>query len=496
MRRGNVNIQLVILVIYISLLVVVSVIANRIQSKHGSGAAEYLLAGRKLPALMIATMLAGLAIGGASTVGVAQNAYTQGLSAGWYNAAWGVAGIVVGIFAAKYLRRIEVVTIPEMMGKMFGPGARILGAIAQLLIMMVITSLQYVAGGAVLAALLPDIFTFHSGMVATAALFVGIAVAGGYLAGGLASVINVIVIYGGICAALISSLNSVGGMENLVISMPVGAPWFDWVSGVGIAVVAAWMVVMVTQAFSVQAISQIAFAARDEKAAQKGFILGGMIIIPVGFLCAMFGIIAAYKFPGLQNSAMALPTLMTSISPLIGGIFLAALWAADISTAVALLLGSVTLVLEDIWKRISHRTLSEKQEILVSRIIILFVSAFTFILAITSVSILKTITSALAVMVSFTILILVNLIAPRLCKRISGFWTILTSLLIWVAWTFIPQVRIVPHVIYLEWPVCLGVFLLTSILGKEPAHDILESKRKEELPHIELNKGEALIEEV
>ena len=42
----------------------------------------------------------------------------------------------------------------DMMGKMFGPGARILGALGQLVIMMVITSLQYVAGGAVLAALL------------------------------------------------------------------------------------------------------------------------------------------------------------------------------------------------------------------------------------------------------------------------------------------------------------------------------------------------------
>lgn len=469
------NIQLLILVVYISLLIGVSVIANRIQSRIHGGAAEYLLAGRKLPAFMVATMLAGLAIGGVSTVGVAQNAYTKGLSAGWYNAAWGTAGIVVGIFAAKFLRRIEVVTIPEMMGKMFGPGARVLGALAQLLIMMVITSLQYVAGGAVLAALLPGIFTFHTGMIATALLFVGITLAGGYLAGGLASVINVVVIYGGIIAALVASLSSVGGIDQLAISMPAGAPWFDWVSGVGLAVVAAWMVVMITQAFSLQAISQVAFAAKDEKAAQKGFILGGIIILPAGFLCAMFGVIAASRFPGLENSAMALPTLMTSISPLIGGIFLAALWAADISTAVGLLLGSTTLVMEDIWKRINPGAISKDREVVISRFIVLVVSAFTFVLALTAVSILKMVTSALAVMVSFTILILVNIFIPRICKRISGFWTILTSLVIWVTWTFVPEIRIVPHVIYLEWPACLAVFALTSLLGKEPAGRILPS---------------------
>lgn len=472
------NVQLLILVVYITLLVAVSIVANRIQSRIHGGAVEYLLAGRKLPVIMVATMLAGIAIGGVSTVGVAQNAYTKGLSAGWYNAAWGIAGIIVGIFAAKYLRRMEVITIPEMMGKMFGPGARVLGALGQLVIMMVITSLQYVAGGAVLAALLPGVFSFHSGMLATAIIFVGIAISGGYLAGGLASIINVIVIYAGICAALVASLSSVGGLHHLAISMPAGTPWFGWVSGIGLAVVAAWMVVMITQAFSLQAISQIAFAAKDEKAAQKGFILGGIIIIPAGFLCAIFGIIAAFKFPGLQNSAMALPTLMTSISPFVGGIFLAALWAADISTAIALLLGSVTLVLEDIWKKIVPAKMSKDREVLASRIIILVISAFTFMLAVTSVSILKTITSALAVTASFTILILANIFVPKLCKKSSGFWTILVSLVIWIVWTLVPQARIAPHIIYLEWPLCLAVFAATSIFDKEPAGDILAMNRE------------------
>lgn len=42
------NVQLLILVVYIAMLVAVSIIANRIQSKLHGGAAEYLLAGRFL----------------------------------------------------------------------------------------------------------------------------------------------------------------------------------------------------------------------------------------------------------------------------------------------------------------------------------------------------------------------------------------------------------------------------------------------------------------
>ncbi len=462
------NVKVAILVLYILTLAGITAFAAKIQKKDQGGAIGYLLAGRNLPTIMVATMLAGLAIGGASTVGVAQNAYTRGLSAGWYNAAWGTAGIAVGLLAAGFLRKSRMTTISQMMGTLYGPGARILGALGQLLIMMVITSLQYVAGGAVLSAILPDIFSFQTGMMATAALFVGVALIGGYLAGGIANVINVIVIYLGIGAALIASINGAGGLEKLSLSLPADGPWFDPVSGVGIMMIVAWMVVMVTQAFSVQAISQIAFAARDEQTARRGFILGGVIILPAGFLCAVFGIIAASRFPGLENSAMALPTLVASISPLVGGVFLAALWAADISTAVGLLLGSSTLFLEDIVKHTLPESAWKGREVFVSRLVILTVSALTYYLALTSVSILKSVTTGLAITTSFTLLILSRQFFPGACKRANGFWTILASILVWLAWTFIPATHVVPHVIYLEWPICLGVFALTSLLGKAP----------------------------
>jgi SSS family solute:Na+ symporter len=463
-----VNVQLVILIVYALILAAISAAASKMRQQAKGEALEYLLAGRRLPAVVVAAMLAGLAIGGVSTVGVAQDAYVRGLSAGWYNAAWGISGIVVGVFAASFLRRSGVTTIPEMMGRLYGKKARFVGAIAQLLVLMVITSLQYVAGGAILTAILPTVFTFQTGMIATALLFVGIAFIGGYWAGGISNIVNVIVIYVGIVAALIASAGRFGGWEAITANLPAGGPWFDWVSGAGIAMIAAWMAVMLTQCFSVQAISQIAFAAKDEKTARLGFILGGIIIMPAGFLCALFGVIAAAQFPGLEKAAMALPTLATQINPFVGGLFLAGLWAADISTAVALLLGSATLVLEDIVKAVLPAKALEGREILYSRGVILIVSLGTFFLALTAANILRTVTTALAITASFTLLILARLFVPAFCRRANGFWTILTSLVVWVLWTFLPAFRITPHIIYLQWPLCLAAFLVTSILDKEP----------------------------
>lgn len=473
------NIQLIILIAYITLLFGVSFKALDMQKKSkAKGAMAYLLAGRNFSPVMVAAMLAGLAIGGASTVGVAQNAYTKGLSAGWYNAAWGVAGIAAGLVAAGFFRRMNVRTVPEMMGRMFGPGARVLGAVAQLVIQMVITSLQYVAGGAILTALLPDVFTFQTGMMATAAIFIGVTLIGGYLAGGLVNVINVVVIYGGIIAALVSSSSNFGGFDAMIAQLPPSDIWMSWTSGMGTAMIFAWMAVMITQGFSVQAINQIAFAARDEKSARMGFILGGVIILPVGFLCALFGVMAAARFPGLENSAMALPTLVTTISPAIGGLLLAGLWAADISTAVGLLMGSATLTLEDLVKPLflRDRELTSSQEIFLSRLCVLVMSVLTFFMALSIVGILKTLTSALAVTASFTLLILADMFFPSLCRKGSGFWTILASLLVWAAWTFFPATHVVSHVIYMVWPACIGVFLLVALVDRRPAGRIIQEQ--------------------
>ncbi len=465
--------QLFILVTYILVLYGISWYASKLIRQGKGGAVQYLLAGRNLPTVVVAAMLAGLAIGGASTVGVAEHAYKVGLSAGWYNAAWGTAGIIVGLFVADYFRRMEVNTIPEMMERMYGKQARMISVLAQLLIMMVITSLQYVAGGAVLTALMPSVFTFQTGMLVTAVLFVGITFIGGYWGAGLTNVVNVVVIYGGILAALRSSSEVFGGMESIAASLPAGGPWFDFFSGTGLAMITSWMVVMITQGFSVQAISQIAFAAKDGRAARHGYILGGLVILPAGFLCALFGIIAAAKFPNLEKAALALPTIMTNISPVVGGIFLAALWAAGISTAVGLLLGSSTLVMQDVWKRFFPKTVTEKNEVFLSRLTVLGFSAVTYFLALTSVGILRTITTALAITASFTLLIVANIFWPKYCKKEAGFWTILASVLVWLAWTLFPQVRVVPHVVYLEWPVCLAVFALAYRFGTEPADSII-----------------------
>lgn len=464
------NIPLIIVIIYIVMLFGVSWYSTKLSKKDG-GAEGFLLANRGMPSIIIAVMVSGLAIGGASTVGVAESAYRKGISAGMYNAAWAAGAVVAGLLVVKRFRNMKITTVPELLGKSYGKTGKLIGVIGQLVIQITITALQYVAGGSILTAMLPGIFTFKTGMLTTAVVFVGITLIGGYWAAGLSNIINVIVIYVGLIAGAIAAVYNAGGMGQIVSALESNpsVPWFDPISGVGGAIVLAWFVVMITQALSNQAVVQISFAAKDEKAAKRGFLLAGLIIFPVGFIAAIYGIIATVQFPGLKNPALALPKVVMGLNPYIAGCTLSGLWAADVSTAIGMLLGSSTLVVNDIVKVYIKSDFSKKQELMCSRIVVLIVSILTYILASTVVGILNTILIGLSLTTAFTIIILFTMFAPKFCKKSAAVATLLVGTLILVLWVFVPSTHVVSHPIFLEWPICLITFLLTSLLDKRQA---------------------------
>ncbi len=76
------SIQLMIVVLYVAMLFAISFYVKR---RAETSATEYQFAGRKFGALLIAVSVTGMAVGAASTVGVAESATRIGLSAGWYN---------------------------------------------------------------------------------------------------------------------------------------------------------------------------------------------------------------------------------------------------------------------------------------------------------------------------------------------------------------------------------------------------------------------------
>jgi SSS family solute:Na+ symporter len=459
-----VNTPLIIVISYIIVLFAISFYAKR---RAEGGITNYVLAGRQLTVPLVTVSIVGLAIGGASTIGVSEQAYKVGLSAGWYTAAWGIGAITMGFLVAKRYRQLNIATIPELLEKFYDKKGMIIGVVCQIVVQLVITSLQYIAGGSILHTLLPDIFTFTSGMLTSAAVFIGITFIGGMWSASLSNILNVSLIYIGIITATIISVAQAGGLAKIVSQLPPTVPYTSLIDGVGPLGIIGWILVLVTVNISLQSIIQISLGAKDIKTAQRGFIIGGFMMLPVGFVCALMGIIAKAAYPNV-TAALALPKTIMALDPFLSGVTLAALWAADISTACNLLLSSATLFSQDIYKRFINPSASEQNFLLVTKTSVLALGLITLVLAMTVSGIIQTLMVGLSLTAAFSVIVLFTLFAPGLCRKNSAFYTILAGLAVLILWQTVPAVRIFPHVIYLEWLTCLGVFLAVYLLDSAP----------------------------
>jgi SSS family solute:Na+ symporter len=215
----------------------------------------------------------------------------------------------------------------------------------------------------------------------------------------------------------------------------------------------------------------VSFAGKDSQSSRKGFILGGLIILPVGFISALIGIAAATLHPGIIPTE-ALPRTVLSLSPFVAGIILAGLWAADVSTASALLVGSATLVVGDLIKRFIMPNIQERGEKIASRISVLVLSVLTYILAVSISGILKTLLTGLTLTTAYTLVTLMTIFWPRVCRRSHATATLLMAMAALALWLIFPQLPAFfqgigfPHPIYFCWIVSLSTFFIVYLFDK------------------------------
>src|ERR1700742_2300338 len=117
--------------------------------------ADYLVAGRSLPAFVLVFTLLSSWIGSGSLLGGAENAYRHGFPALW-QAAGGWAGLALIYFIAPRARKFAQFTIPDLLEARYNQTARVLGVIAVLFTYTAITSYQLIGGGDILHLIFPD----------------------------------------------------------------------------------------------------------------------------------------------------------------------------------------------------------------------------------------------------------------------------------------------------------------------------------------------------
>jgi SSS family solute:Na+ symporter len=133
--------------------------------------ADYLVAGRSLPAFVLVFTLLSSWIGSGSLLGGAENAYRHGFAALW-GAAGGWAGLALIYFIAPRARHFAQYTIPDLLEARYNQTARVLGVIAILFTYTAITSYQFIGGGDILHLIFPSAISAIQGRCLIAAFVI------------------------------------------------------------------------------------------------------------------------------------------------------------------------------------------------------------------------------------------------------------------------------------------------------------------------------------
>src|SRR6204780_1790670 len=352
--------------------------------------ADYLVAGRSLPAVVLVLTLLTSWIGAGSLFAGAENAYKNGFAALWQPAG-GWLGLLLIYFIAPRARKFAQFTLPDLLEARYNQGARVLGTIAILVAYVAITSYQFKGGGNVLHLIFPDTVTPELGTYIIAIfVIVSTALAGmssvAYMDVAIGSLVTVICI---IATPLL--FFKAGGWAGLHAALP--ETHFQVLGNLSFVRAMEFMVPTMLLMLGNQVMYQKFFSAKTERDARLsvvGWILGTIVLETLIVAIAVIGSALYPTGEVARQPYEIIPyTARHGLPGLLGALLLGAVCAKVISTASNYLFSPSTNLINDVFVRYMAPGASNKRVMIVSRLAVVLLGCWALYQAIYAQSILE-----------------------------------------------------------------------------------------------------------
>ncbi|MFC2013756.1 sodium:solute symporter [Chloroflexota bacterium] len=336
--------QLIIIAAYFLIVIVVGVASRR----KARGVDEFFVAGRRGSSFFITGSLLATIVGGSATVGMAGLGFTQGLTGVWWLLVGSIGLVILGLFFAEKVRKFRLYTLPELVGKQYDSRMALAASILIVIAWMGITAGQIIAAGKIMSVL--GIGSPIMWMVLFSIVFIVYTILGGQHAVIRTDTLQAVIIFAGIFGGLALLLSRLGGLSGLRESLPVEQFAFPLSSQFGAKELITFLLLVgLTYVVGPDMYSRI-FCARDGKIARVSVLWAAFFIIPFAFGITLIGMGASALFPQISPE-QAFPAVIKEVfSPLLGGIVLAALLCAVMSSVDTILLSASTILVMDIIK--------------------------------------------------------------------------------------------------------------------------------------------------
>lgn len=325
---------------------------------------DFLLAGRRLGPVLLGAALMATHFGGGAVMGGGEYGFKYGLSGAWYGISCGLGLIFLSLVTSGKFRALSLYTVPDYLEKRYGGKTiRVLGCLLSLVALVGILAAQVIAAKGVLSILG---ITGNTGAIIAAIVFILYTVAGGLWATTMTDFAQIVIAgIGVVVASIIVIVNTGGGagLINIIAEKGVTSGYFN-LGGMGLESIVWLLLPTVMYTLIGQDFYQRVFAAKDAPTAKKASLIGGLILIILSLFPAIMGM-GARGLSDLTEPGKAVPWILTNLMhPVVGGIILAAIIAAIMSTADSLLTAATSHFVKDLWIETFHQANLEEKGLL------------------------------------------------------------------------------------------------------------------------------------
>lgn len=375
------TVHIIGIVLTVGLLLAVSIASGR-KVKD----ARSFTTGGRAGSWMVCGAILGTLMGGQSTIGTAQLAFSFGLSAWWFTIGAALGALVLGLVYAKPLRNSGCTTVLEVVRQQYGRRAETVGSILFLVGIFISITSQLLSSSAMLSSLfgLPVGWALATGAVLIAAMVLG----GGIRSAGAGGIVKLVLLYVSSLAAGIAVWHighGLGGIRDSIAQI-YASPQLASLNDITCAedvhrrygtflargplkdlggCLSLTLGVVCTQTYA-----QGIWSAATTRKAKLGAVYCAALIPLIGAACTLVGMymrghyvtadeLSALQAAGcqlpegvgvLENSLQAFPTFILAHLPAwLGGIALGAMLVNILGCGSGLVLGAATILTRDVY---------------------------------------------------------------------------------------------------------------------------------------------------
>lgn len=353
-------------------------------NKRQTSIREFLLAGKRAGAFSVGFSAAASWLTAGALLAVVGFFMLLGMGSVWGFVAPNILALLAIALLVKKIQSIPAMTQPELLEIRYGSFLRTPVALI-IIVVMILFAVADIKG----FALVLQIFYGISNL--QAALIVGFSVAVYVTLGGFSAVLATDVIqflclsfFVLIMAILVlSGAGNISGMDFGQMATSVDSSWWNPMS-IGLPMVLIFCFAIIPGWITEQDPWQKIWAARDQKSAQIGLVLGSLLVTLVFAGCALIALGLQFIYPEIaqmgfpMGMAKAEPALLTFImehgySDLVVALFAVALATAAMSCTDTFAASGASCIARDIYQRRINPGASMDQMLTVNRLSVLFI---------------------------------------------------------------------------------------------------------------------------